>query len=54
MVRVTSQPQKMKIESDRPAAKAEKDGTPNGLNQSRLTGVASKAVPFATWMNATT
>ncbi|MNH15070.1 hypothetical protein D3C79_746770 [compost metagenome] len=35
MLRQTSQPQKMKIDSDRPAVNAENDSTPKGLNQSR-------------------
>ena len=48
MVRVTSQPQKMKIDSERPAAKAENDSTANGLNQLSSIGVASNALPLAT------
>ncbi|MNN28536.1 hypothetical protein D3C81_1421120 [compost metagenome] len=35
MLRQTSQPQKMKIDSDRPAVNAENDSTPKGLNQSK-------------------
>ena len=44
-VRQTSQPQKMKIDSDSPAAKAEKDSTLKGLNHSgwKTTGAASGA-----------
>jgi hypothetical protein len=48
MVRVTSHPQKMKIDSETPAAKAENDGTANGLNQLASTAVASKAEPLVT------
>ena len=39
MVRVTSHPQKMKIDSDRPAANALNDPTANGLNHSSENGV---------------
>ena len=53
IVRVTSQPQKMKIDSDSPAAKAEKVGTVSGLNQSSDTAVASNAEPPPTRTNAT-
>ena len=44
----------MKMDSETPAAKAEKDPTANGLNQSGEMAVASKAVPLATWLNAET
>src|SRR4051794_9665568 len=54
MVRVTSQPQKMKMDSEIPAAKAEKDSTPNGLNQSAEISIALKAVPADTWPKAAT
>ncbi len=54
MVRVTSQPQKMKIESERPAANAENDSTANGLNHDSSIGVASNALPFATSTSAAT
>ena len=54
MVRVTSQPQKMKIESERPAANAENDSTAKGLNHDSSIGVASKALPFATSTSAAT
>ena len=46
MVRVTSQPQKMKIDSERPAATALKDPTANGLNHARSKGVKSNALPL--------
>src|SRR6185312_8628085 len=52
IVRVTSQPQKMKMDSETPAAKPVSDPTPKGLNHSQLIGVASKAVLLATWENA--
>ena len=48
-VRHTSQPQKMKIDSDRPAAKAENESMLNGLNHSgwkttgELAGAAANA-----------
>src|SRR6476661_471846 len=42
------------MESETPAAKAEKDSTAKGLNQSGAMAVASKAVPFATWLKAAT
>ena len=41
MVRVTSHPQKMKIDSETPAAKALNDDTANGLNHDQSKGVAS-------------
>ncbi|MNN10513.1 hypothetical protein D3C76_837400 [compost metagenome] len=56
-VRHTSQPQKMKIDSDSPAAKAENDSTPNGLNQAKsnssgggavVSPKAAKAKPIST------
>ena len=46
IVRVTSQPQKMKIDSDRPAAKALNDETANGLNHAQSNGMKSKALPL--------
>ena len=46
MVRVTSHPQKMKIDRDSPAAKALNDDTANGLNHDRSNGVASNADPL--------
>src|SRR5215207_11523072 len=52
MVRVTSQPQKMKIESESPAANAENDSTANGLNHDSSIEVASNALPFATSTSA--
>ncbi len=42
MVKVTSQPQKMKMDRLTPAAKAVKDSTAAGLNISRVIGVRSK------------
>src|SRR3954453_21533572 len=47
IVRVTSHPQKMKIESDRPATRALKDDTSKGLNHESDTGVGSKPLPCA-------
>ena len=41
MVRTTSQPQKMKIDSERPATTAPKSPTANGLNHDQSTGVPS-------------
>ena len=52
IVRVTSQPQKMKIDRETPAAKAEKDGTANGLNQLASKGRASNAEPLVTCTTA--
>ena len=54
IVSVTSQPQKMKIESERPAANAENESTANGLNQLSSIAVASNALPFATSTRAMT
>jgi hypothetical protein len=53
IVSVTSQPQKMKMESESPAANELNDSTANGLNQSRLIGTGSNAEPLVTWKNAT-
>ena len=52
IVRVVSQPQNMKIDSETPAAMTEKSPAESGLNQSKLTGVASNAVPSLTPRNA--
>ena len=41
MVRVTSQPQKTKMDSEMPAAKAEKVSMPAGLNICQVIGVGS-------------
>ncbi len=54
IVRVTSHPQKMKIDSDRPATTAVKEPTANGLNHDSSTGLASNALPWATCQNAAT
>src|SRR5690625_1795898 len=43
MVSTASQPQNMKIDSEMPAAKTEMSVISAGLNQSKLTGVASYA-----------
>ena len=47
IVRVTSQPQKMKIDSESPATIAEKSPTAKGLNHEKSKGVASKALPVS-------
>ena len=49
---VTSQPQKMKIESETPAANALKLETANGLNQLGSKANESKAVPLPTCTSA--
>ena len=54
MVRTTSQPQKMKIDSDRPAANALNVGTSNGLNHDHENAVGSGASPSTALMIATT
>ena len=45
IVRVTSHPQKMKIDSDSPATTALNEPTANGLNHDSSTGLASNALP---------
>ena len=54
IVRVTSHPQKMKIDSDRPATTAVKAPTAKGLNHESSTGLASNALPCATCTKAAT
>lgn len=54
MVRVTSQPQKRKMDRDTPAATTEKSPAVKGLNQSSCTGVGSKPAPFEAWTRAAT
>ena len=54
IVRVTSHPQKMKIDSERPATTALKDPTANGLNHASSIGLASNALPCATCTSAAT